>query len=73
MLKQLLSFLFKKKESATLHSISKPKKTKKMKKDVPNLPKSSMLKSPASVGKVVKKAAKKVVTNAVMKKAAKKK
>ena len=44
-----------------------------MKKDIPNLPKSSMLKSPASVGKVVKKAAKKVVTNAVMKKAAKKK
>ncbi len=60
MLKQLLSFLFKKKESATLHSISKPQKTKKMKKDVPNLPKSSMLQPPASSGGVKKAAAKKV-------------
>jgi len=72
MLKQLLSFLFKKKESATLHSISKPQKTKKMKKDVPNLPKSSMLQPPASSGKgMVKKAAAKKVAKATMGKAKK--
>lgn len=45
-----------------------------MKKSTPNLPASSMLKSPASSGSgVVKKAAKKAVVKAVMKKAAKKK
>jgi hypothetical protein len=44
-------------------------KAKKMKKDVPNLPKSSMLQSPA--GKAVKKVAKKAAVKMV-KKAAKK-
>ena len=44
-----------------------------MKKAKPNLPASSMLKSPASVGPAVKKAAAKKVVKAVMKKAAKKK
>jgi hypothetical protein len=54
--------------------VSKPTKIKAMKKAKPNLPASAMLKSPASSGKaVVKKAAKKAVTDAVMKKAAKKK
>ena len=44
-----------------------------MKKSTPNLPASSMLKAPASSGKMVKKAAKKAVVKAIMKKAAKKK
>ncbi len=44
-----------------------------MKKAKPNLPSSSMLKSPAAVGPAVKKAVAKKVVKAVMKKAAKKK
>lgn len=45
-----------------------------MKKDIPNLPKSSMLQPPASSGKaMVKKAVAKKVAKAVMVKAAKKK
>lgn len=54
--------------------ISNPQKSKAMKKDKPNLPASSMLKSPVSSGKAaVKKAVAKKVVKAVMKKAAKKK
>jgi hypothetical protein len=82
-----LSRLFKRKKDETLHTNGegsnnaktketkkiKPQKPKTMKKAKPNLPASSMLKSPASVGPAVKKAAAKKVVKAVMKKAAKKK
>jgi len=89
MILQFLSKLFKIKSNGhTLHTsregsdnakktkkiISNPQKSKAMKKDKPNLPASSMLKSPVSSGKgVIKKAAAKKVVKAVMKKAAKKK
>lgn len=89
MILQFLSKLFKRKQygqamhtSGEGHDNAKAKETKKvkpqkpkaMKKAKPNLPASAMLKSPASSGKgMVKKAAAKQVTKAVMKKAAKKK
>ena len=53
--------------------ISNPQKSKTMKKAKPNLPASSMLKSPVAAGPAVKKAVAKKVVKAVMKKAAKKK
>lgn len=81
MILSFLSKIFKKKNHGqALHASSegnnnaqKTKKIKTMKKAKPNLPASSMLQSPASSGKMVKKAAAKKVVKAVMKKAAKKK
>jgi hypothetical protein len=61
------------KAKKTKKIISNPQKSKTMKKAKPNLPASSMLKSPAAVGPAVKKAVAKKVVKAVMKKAAKKK
>lgn len=75
-----------KKDGQALHTSSKrsnnaqakkvipnTQKQKAMKKDKPSLPASSMLKNPPAAGKVVKKAAKKAIAKAIMKKAAKKK